>query len=284
MSRERRIRPLFLAVFVLALVAASIAGVYLLMPQEGLMVPPPEVPEPVYKPKPEPDPVPHDQLLTRGTALYSQFYEELVIRHFFEDRKGGVFVDVGCAWPIKNSTTFYLEHHLDWTGIAIDAQESFRELWEADRPNTKFFSYAVTDQDGERVTFYLAPVKGVSSLSPDHIQRWRGGKPEKTEVETITLDTLLDDNGISRFDFLSMDIEGAELLALEGFDIERFQPSLVCIEAVNVEDRDKLLEYFLIHGYKRIERYLEFDKINWYFTPDEETAEEETAEITEEGP
>jgi FkbM family methyltransferase len=285
MSRERRIRPVFLGAFVLALIVAGIGGVYLLMPPSDTIVPAAEMPEPKFTLKAEPEPVPADQLLTKGTSLYSRFNdEELIIRDFFKDRKGGVFVDVGCAAPIKNSTTCYLEHHLNWTGIAVDAQESYRELWEADRPNTKFFSFAVTDRDGERVTFYVAPLQGVSSLYSEHIQRWRGGKPEETEVETITLNKLLEDNGISRIDFLSMDIEGAEPLALKGFDIEHFRPSLVCIEAVVRENRDELQEYFAAHGYERIERYLDFDNMNWYFAPLEETAGQGTAEITEEAP
>ena len=75
---------------------------------------------------------------------------------------------------------------------------------------------------------------------------------------------LLDDNGIEKIDFLSMDIESAEPDALAGFDIERFQPELVCIEATP-GIRKQLLEYFGAHGYERIDRYLEYDKINWYF-------------------
>ena len=48
---------------------------------------------------------------------YSTYDEELIIRDYFRDRRGGFFVDVGCAWPIKASNTYYLEKHLSWTGI-----------------------------------------------------------------------------------------------------------------------------------------------------------------------
>ncbi len=41
--------------------------------------------------------------------LYSPFDEELIIRDFFRDRKGGFFLDVGCAWPIDANNTYYLE-------------------------------------------------------------------------------------------------------------------------------------------------------------------------------
>jgi len=44
-----------------------------------------------------------------GAPLYSQHREELIVRDFFHDRRNGVFLDVGCASPIQNSNTYYLE-------------------------------------------------------------------------------------------------------------------------------------------------------------------------------
>ena len=79
-------------------------------------------------------------------------------------------------------------------------------------------------------------------------------------VPTVTLTKLLDDNGVTSIDFLSMDIEGSEPAALAGFDIERFAPELVCIEMIpNPENRKKITEYFEAHGYQRIQRYIEHD-------------------------
>jgi hypothetical protein len=63
-----------------------------------------------------------------------------------------------------------------------------------------------------------------------------------------------------------MDIEESEPAALAGFDIDRFQPELVCIEAVE-KIRPQIQAYFDAHGYERIERYAPHDAVNWYFTP-----------------
>ena len=54
--------------------------------------------------------------------------------------------------------------------------------------------------------------------------------------------------------------------ALAGFDIERYRPELVCIEAGRTT-RARLLAYFNRHGYERIEGYLAHDSLNWYFRP-----------------
>ena len=64
-----------------------------------------------------------------------------------------------------------------------------------------------------------------------------------------------------------MDIEEPEPAALAGFDIERFRSELVCIEA-SPSIQAAILGYFRQHGYVRIDRYLEFDYVNWYFTPE----------------
>src|SRR5512139_1661416 len=74
-------------------------------------------------------------ILTNGKKKFSQFNEELIIRHFFDDRRGGTFVDVG-AWHYRDgSTTYYLESHLGWSGIAVDAQDSVRKGYLDHRPH-----------------------------------------------------------------------------------------------------------------------------------------------------
>ena len=69
---------------------------------------------------------------------------------------------------------------------------------------------------------------------------------------------------IDHIDLVSMDIEGAELQALAGFDVRKFGPELVCIES-SVENRSALLEYFDENGYERITDYDRYDPSNWYF-------------------
>ena len=55
---------------------------------------------------------PRRDILGTEKKLYSQFDEELIIRDFFQDRRGGFFLDVGAAWPLRNNNTYYLEKHL----------------------------------------------------------------------------------------------------------------------------------------------------------------------------
>jgi FkbM family methyltransferase len=212
---------------------------------------------------------PRKDILGTETKLYSQFEEELIIRDFFQDRRGGVFLDVGSGKPIKNSTTYYLEKHLGWTGIAIDALDRYTEPYATDRPSTRFFSYIVTDHDGALEKFYR--VKGAAGLSSTEEGRvFRGMKLRQEEmlVPTITLDVLLAREKVEKIDFLSMDIEGGTLKALAAFDIVKYKPEFVCIEHGEEYDQVSppiLLKWFDERGYDRIPGYDERDLYNWYF-------------------
>jgi FkbM family methyltransferase len=202
-----------------------------------------------------------------GKPLYSQHNEELIVRDYFQDRRDGVFLDVGCASPIQDSNTYYLEKHLGWSGIAVDALPEFAQSWERKRPRSRFFNFYVSDHADTVEPFYRSALRGTSSGRKD--QKGPGGRAvplEEIKVPTTTLNKLLDTNGVARIDFLSMDIEGHEPPALAGFDIERFRPALACVEA-KPANRDAIKRYFAEHGYEQLERYLEHDTVNYYFAP-----------------
>ncbi len=194
---------------------------------------------------------------------WSQGFEELIVRDFFGDRKRGFYVDVGCNLPRKNSTTYDLEQRLGWTGVGIDVIPRYGKAWKRMRPRSTFVHAAVSSADGEKLQLHIAGA--YATLEKQLIEDLGMAKLAKTiEVETSTLDTLLAQQGVEKIDFLSMDIEGAGLAALKGFDIQRFQPALCCIEPAN---REAVVEYFESNGYELIEKYLKADKINLYFSP-----------------
>lgn len=205
-------------------------------------------------------------ILKTERKQYSQHDEELIIRDFFQDSRGGFFVDVGCAWPKKDSNTYYLEAELGWSGIGIDALPEYAQPWSNKRPRSKFFHYAVTDHSGTFETFYRSELPGISALDPRKVFGGREVQSQPIRVPTTTLTKLLDENGVKKIDLLSMDIERAEPMALAGFDIDRFRPRLACIE-VHGDVEAQILGYFAAHGYERIERYRPYDGVNAYFAP-----------------
>jgi FkbM family methyltransferase len=200
--------------------------------------------------------------------LYSHNKEELIIRDFFGDRRDGFFLDVGCATPIDNSNTYYLERHLAWSGIGVDALPDYGPAWQKHRPRSKFFALLVSDRSDAVLSFYRADNAPDISSTRKGMKGPAGREIPLTElkVPTITLTKLLEQNGVSKVDFLSMDIEGGEPLALAGFDVDRFKPELACIE-IKPDTREKIHDYFAAHGYEWLERYLPHDGVNHYFAP-----------------
>lgn len=196
--------------------------------------------------------------------LYSAFAEEVIIRDFFQDREGGFFLDVGAAWAVKASNTYYLEKNLGWTGIGIDALIDYASEWEELRPNSKFANYLITDKSGGEGVFYKSESLGLSSTKKGMAKGGLFGgssEPEEIRVPMITLNDLLDQEGVKKVDLVSMDIEGHEPNAFAGFDIERFAPELLVVEGKN----EWVKTYLQEHGYVQIERYKQFDSVNGYY-------------------
>jgi hypothetical protein len=202
---------------------------------------------------------------TYGPERHSEFIEEWVIRDVFQNRRGGTFLDVGAADFKEQNNTYFLETALDWSGIAIDAVD-YAEGYRVGRPRTRFLRFFVSDRSDDVVDFYeMKRNNAASSGDKAFVDRF-GETPTVRRVQTITLDRLLDAAGIPHVDFVSLDIELGEPKALAGFDIRRFRPSLVCVEA-HTEVRQALLDYFARNGYVALGKYLRVDTRNLYFAP-----------------
>jgi len=205
-----------------------------------------------------------------GPSRYSEHGEEWLIRDFFRDQRGGVFLDVGSYDYKRFSNTYYLEQELGWSGVAIDAQQEFEADYLKYRPRTRFFSAFVSDRSGAIETLFVPQHNRlVASSSKEFADRY-DATGKKREVPTITLNDLLGRMGVTRIDFLTMDIELAEPKALAGFDIVRYRPRLVCVEA-HPDIRQQLLDYFAERNYRVVGRYLRADPSNLWFAPADAT-------------
>jgi len=123
----------------------------------------------------------------------------------------------------------------------------------------------VSNESGKRVTFNISSNKSQSSsileLGEHLVAHPEVSYIDKVEVETWRIDWLFEVMGLdtSMLDFLNMDLQGAELLALEGMGKMIDQFKYINIE-VNKRETYKgcaLIEdidYFMIkHGFDRVE-------------------------------
>jgi FkbM family methyltransferase len=199
-----------------------------------------------------------------GPERNSEYAEEWIVRDFFKDERGGVFVDVGAYHYQRFSNTYYLETAMGWSGVAIEPQVIFAADYKKYRPKTTFVPLFISDVSNRQATLYMTGSDTVASGIRKFTESF--GKVTATPVTTSTLDDVLDRLGIKRIDFLSIDIELAEPQALAGFSIGRFAPRLVVIEA-HPPVRQQILDYFTRNQYALVGRYWQVDDENFWFAP-----------------
>jgi FkbM family methyltransferase len=201
-----------------------------------------------------------------GPDHFSEREEEWLIRDYFQDRRNGFFVDVGANHYRLGSKTYYLESKLEWSGLAVEPQREFAADYAAHRPRTKFLPFFVSDVSNSSAKLYMTRRSSFVASSQKSFVSQFGEIDEVRDVPTITLTDLLASEGVERIDFLSMDIELHEPQALKGFEIQRFKPSLVCVEGL-LPVRQQILDYFTRHGYVLVGKYMWVDLENMYFAP-----------------
>jgi FkbM family methyltransferase len=205
-------------------------------------------------------PMPPSQSALFAPAIFRRGDEASLVREFFGSARG-VFVEVGANDPVRGSQTFHLEQ-CGWSGVLVEPLAECVEQLRRTRTATVFAVAAGAPAD-EGKTLPLLVAGGLSTLESKIKE---GVVPtERRLVPIRTLNAMLAEARIDKIDFLSIDVEGAEIAVLDGFDLQRFAPKLVFIED-DVHDLTKH-KIMLASGYKLFRRtYLN----NWYVPRDAE--------------
>jgi FkbM family methyltransferase len=178
---------------------------------------------------------------------------------------GGFYVDVGAHDGRSMSNTYHLERSKGWNGILIEPILSIylrlRELRSLDTNifvNCACVSFEFDDvnlemQYGDSMSF--AP-----EISSVEKSEWSKGAKKflrvneqslVTWVPARTLQSILDEASAPQvIDFLSIDVEGAELEVLRGVNFGSYRFRIICVESFHP---DLVTELLLNNGYQFIE-------------------------------
>ena len=80
---------------------------------------------------------------------YSQPHtqQDKFVAEALEGKRNGTFLDLGCNHFQNINNTFFLEKHLNWSGVAIDILCELENEWKENRPNTKFVCGSALELD-----------------------------------------------------------------------------------------------------------------------------------------
>ncbi len=160
--------------------------------------------------------------------------EDKIIVDYFKNIKNGFYVDAGCYHPTHLSNTHIL-FTKNWSGINIDLSEFSISLFNHVRPNDVNINAAVSNIENE-ITFYYQ--KDLSQLTTTvkaiSRERMQGNIKEK-KIMALSLNSIINNSRFKNrvIDFLNIDLEGAELSALNSLDFNVYRPKLICIEIID---------------------------------------------------
>lgn len=190
---------------------------------------------------------------------FSQSGEDYLLWQVFKDAKTGFFVDVGAFDGVHLSNTHSFELS-GWQGICVEAHPIFFQMCRNNRPHSTCINAACLDDPSrEKISFFAETLGLLSSVERDRGEdvkrRYRNRSLrfegfQQLEVPATTLNKILTDADFtSQIDFVSIDVEGSELKVLEGFDLRKYSPRVLVIEANDETSEARLDAYLRSQGY-----------------------------------
>jgi FkbM family methyltransferase len=184
--------------------------------------------------------------------------DKWVLMKMFPSVGDGYFLDVGSGHGTIGSNTKALEER-GWTGICVDPFPTHME-----GRTCQVFKEVVSSAAGQTVKFHThAGLGGIA----DTLGKWKeeAQKSPAVELTTTTLGELLERAKAPAFmHFLSLDIEGAELDALRGLDLNKYRFGAMAIEHNEEEPkRTDIVNHLRQHGYERVHTFRQDD----FFAP-----------------
>ena len=162
---------------------------------------------------------------------YSMDGEDIFIVEYFRKKNNGFYIDVGCYHPIHRNNT-YLLHKKGWSGINIDIHQFSIDLFNYLRPDDVNLNCAISNKNEVTEMFYQKELSQISTIEKQQAKIAFQGNIKKSKIQSLTLDALLEKINFTdkKLDLLDIDVEGADLKVLKGFNIEKFKPELICVE------------------------------------------------------
>lgn len=194
---------------------------------------------------------------TPPNGLYqSHIGQDQWVAEVFKQKLSGYFLDFGAFDGFLLSNTYYLERNLGWSGICVEPNpEYYAQLCKV----RNCTSVNVALWPDSRMGLEFVDAHGLSCF-PNMIDGDSHSKLRRSIVrKTIIVDTLNPTELLDRFsaptliEYMSLDVEGAEMDVLKAIDLDKYKIALMTIEHSDQPDRRKALnEHLSKFGYEAL--------------------------------
>lgn len=157
--------------------------------------------------------------------------------------RNGIFIEVGAFDGIFSSNTKLLEEDYDWTGILVEPSANLFDVLCKNRPNSHCFQCALGSFE-ENNTYAYGDFDGHAMSSFTN----RRDEPATYQVLIRSLQSILDECGLTHINFFSLDTEGYELNILKGIDFDKTSFDYLLIEVYN-HQYQQIIEFLADKGY-----------------------------------
>jgi FkbM family methyltransferase len=197
-------------------------------------------------------------MLNPAYPYASQAGQDQVVDQIFKGKRDGTFVDIGAYDGISGSNSLFFERARGWSGVMVEPVDMQRKRAEEQR-NVPCLPYAVAAENGQ--ASFMAVTEGYTQMSGlidqydgkmlDRVRADPRHAEQMITVETRTLSAVLTEAGIANPDFVSLDIEGGELAALQAFPFDDHRVQVWAIE--NNTARPDIANLMRTKGYNLVE-------------------------------
>jgi FkbM family methyltransferase len=188
----------------------------------------------------------HEKLKTK-----SQFNQDLFVLEHHNHKKNGFYLEIGVHDGENISNTSLLDQEYNWKGVCIDPFMSGMK-----NRSCQQFNVALGSTPGKtqfRLGGGLSGIdKFVTSEKDNKMWASKAKNFEKTTVNVRTPEDVFKEANMPHIiDYLSLDVEGAEMDILKSFPFDTYCIKYATIETNNNKEKEKELEEFMRkYGYK----------------------------------
>lgn len=186
------------------------------------------------------------------THHFSQVGQDIWALRHFEGKRGGTFVDIGASDGILGSNTYVLEKCFGWRGVCVEARESQMKSLKLVNRSCYPVSAALSNFTGKGKFVYADGSSGLKQFQGQFDAKRQQAQGIETSMGTVDVTTFPVMATAAKLgkqiDFISLDVEGAELAILKTIDFDKYDVGALAVE--NNAAAPHLCGYMQKNGYR----------------------------------